>query len=112
MSVVDKAAIEASYVPNTETTAYTVAAGVRGTILKYTVTNVSASSATITVKLVASGGSAATANTIVPGKSVAPGETYNCPELVGHTLNAGDFISELAGTASALVRRATIREVS
>lgn len=112
MSVIDKCIIEAGYVPNSETTAYTAAAGVRTTLLKYSVTNVTASSATVTVKLVASGGSAGTSNTIVSAKAIAAGETYTFPELIGQTLNAGDFISELAGTASALVRRCTAREVS
>lgn len=97
---------------NAETTQYTAPAATRTIIDKFTGTNTTAAAATITVKLVANGGAAGAANTIVSVKSIAPGECYTFPELVGHVLNAGDFISTLAGTAAAITIRASGREVS
>jgi hypothetical protein len=37
---------------------------------------------------------------------------YTFPELVGQVLNRGDFISTLAGTASAINMRVSGREVT
>jgi hypothetical protein len=112
MSVTDKAIIETGYAANSETTQYTAATGVRTTILKFTGTNVTGSAATLTVRLVPSGGTAGASNAIVLTKSIEAGGSYTFPELIGHTLNSGDFISTLCGTASAIVIRATGREVS
>jgi hypothetical protein len=94
-----------------ETTQYTTPAGTRTIIDKFTATNTTAAGATITVKLVASGGAAGAGNTIVSAKAIAPGETYTFPELVGHVLNPGDFISTLP-SAVALTIRASGREVT
>lgn len=112
MSVIDKCVVQSGYAANSETAVYTPATGVRGTLLKFTATNVTGTAATITVKLIPSGGSAGASNTITLTKSIEPGGFYTFPELIGHTLNAGDSLSILAGTASALVIRGTAREVS
>jgi hypothetical protein len=40
------------------------------------------------------------------------GETYTFPEIVGAALAAGDFISTIAGTATAINIRASGREIS
>ena len=95
----------------TQTTQYT-ATGMRTIIDKFTGTNTTASAATLSVNLVASGGSASDANLIVKSKSLAAGETYTFPELVGHVLTPGAFISILAGTATAITIRASGREVT
>jgi hypothetical protein len=39
-------------------------------------------------------------------------ETYTFPELVGHVLASGGYISTIAGTASAINIRCSGREVS
>ena len=59
----------------------------------------------------ASGGSAGSSNVITYSKSIAAGDVYTFPELIGHTLQPGDIISTIAGTASALTIRASGREV-
>lgn len=41
-----------------------------------------------------------------------PSEVYTFPEIVGQVLNAGDFISTIAGTATSVNIRASGREVS
>jgi hypothetical protein len=95
-----------------ETTQYTTPAGTRTIIDKFTGTNTTAVAATLTVRLVSSGGAAGVSNTIVSAKTLAAGESYTFPELVGHVLNPGDFISTLAGTAAAITIRASGREVT
>lgn len=97
---------------NTETTQYTTPAGVRTIIDKCTGTNTTGANATLTIKLVQSGGVASAANTVVSAKTLQPGETYTFPEVVGHVLNPGDFISTLADTAAAISLRISGREVS
>jgi hypothetical protein len=110
MAVTAKCLLEAKYAENSETTQYSAGSGVRTIVDKFTATNVTASAATITVKVIASGGTASTDETIVKEKSLAAGETYTFPEMVGQVLNAGDFISTLAGTATAIVIRISGRE--
>jgi hypothetical protein len=51
-------------------------------------------------------------NLTVKTKSLAAGETYTFPEIVGHYLENGGYISTLAGTGSAINIRASGREVT
>lgn len=95
-----------------ETTQYTSPSGTRTIIDKFTGTNTSAAPVTVTVKLIASGGAAGASNTVVSSKTIAAGECYTFPEIVGHVLNAGDFISTLASAAAAVTLRASGRQVS
>jgi hypothetical protein len=97
---------------NAQTTLYTAPASTRTIIDKITGTNTTGTAATLTVNLVATGGAASAANTIASARTIGPGETYTFPELVGHVLNAGDFISTLAGTAAAITVRASGREIT
>lgn len=112
MAVTAKPLFEALQAAAAETTQYTAPAGTRTILDKFTGTNTTAAAATLTVKLIASGGVAGAGNTIVSAKTIQPGETYTFPEVVGHVLAAGDFISTLAGTAAAITIRASGREVS
>lgn len=95
----------------TQVTQYT-AVGVQTIIDKFTATNYSASAATISVNLISSGDTATNDNLIVKAKTLQASETYTFPELVGHVLPKGGFISTIAGTASAINIRASGREVS
>ncbi len=81
------------------------------TIDKFTATNVSAGILTISVNLVSKAGSASAINLIVDTKSIAVNETYTFPELVGHILKEGDFISTNA-SATGLTIRASGRVVT
>jgi len=110
MTVTAKCLLEAKYAENAQTTQFT-ATGVRAIIDKFTAYNGTGGAVTLTVNLVPSG-SAAGASNVKVAKSVAAGETYTFPELVGHILNAGDFISTLASAATSLVIRVAGREVS
>lgn len=94
-----------------QTTQYT-ATVVRAIIDKFTATNYSAVAVTLSVNLVTSAGAAGNSNLVVKTKSLAAGETYTFPEIVGHTLNPGDFISTIASAATSISIRSSGREIS
>ena len=110
MAVTVKALIPAKQAEGTQTTQYT-AINCRAIIDKFTATNTSAGNVTIGVNIVSSGGSAGNSNLIVDTRSIAPDETYTFPELVGQVLDAGSFISTIAGAATSLTIRASGREI-
>lgn len=113
MTTTPKVLIHAKYAESAETTQYplTAADSVRTALDKFTAHNATASNATLTVRLVKSGGAAGAAN-IVAAKVIPPGRTETLPELVGHILEAGDFISTLCSAASAVVIRASGRQIT
>jgi hypothetical protein len=111
MAVTVKVLVPAKFAENTQTTQYT-ANGVTALIDKFTATNISASAATISVNLVTTAGSAGNTNLITKTKTLAASEVYTFPELVGQVLGNGDFISTIAGTASAINIRVSGREVT
>jgi hypothetical protein len=111
MTVLVKNLVPGKTVEATQTTQYT-ATNVTTIIDKFTATNYSASAATISVNLVTVAGSAGNDNLITKTKTLQPSEVYTFPELVGQVLNAGSFISTIAGTASAINMRVSGREVT
>jgi hypothetical protein len=111
MTVTAKNLVPAKTVEATQTTQY-IANGVTTIIDKFTATNYSGSSATISVNLITATGTASDDNLIVKQRVLAASETYIFPELVGQILPSGGFISTLAGTASAINMRVSGREVS
>ena len=111
MAVNVKVLIPAKIAENTQTTQDT-ATNVSAIIDKFTATNYSASAATLSVNLVTEFDAAGNQNLIIKQKTLLPSETYTFPELVGHVLQPGGFISTLAGTASAINIRSSGREVS
>jgi hypothetical protein len=111
MAVNVKVLIPAKIAENVQTTQYT-AVNVSTIIDKFTATNYSASAATISINLVTQFDSSGNQNLIIKAKTLLPSETYTFPELVGHVLAPGGFISTIAGTASAINIRSSGREVS
>lgn len=111
MAVTISNIIPAKTAENSQTTQYT-SNGVQTIIDKFTATNYNTAAATISVNLVTAAGSAGNDNLIVKTKTLQPTETYTFPELVGHVLPVGGFISTIAGTASAINIRASGRLVS
>jgi hypothetical protein len=95
----------------TNTTQYT-ATLCKALIDKATVTNTDTVNRSFSVNLVQTGGSATNANLIIDDRTVVPGETYNCPELIGHELDPGAFISTIASAATALTLRISGREIT
>jgi hypothetical protein len=112
MAVNARCLYESAYLTNADVTLYTAPASVRVIIDKVTVTNVTAGAITVTIRVVASGGTAGTSNTIMSAKSLAAGECYTCPEVVGQTLNTGDFVSALASANTSIVIRFSGREIT
>ena len=111
MTVTVKNLVPGKTVEATQTTQYT-ANNVTTIIDKFTATNYSATAAVISVNLVTTAGTAGDINLITKTKTLQPSEVYTFPELVGQVLNPGDFISTLAGTASAINMRVSGREVT
>lgn len=110
MSVVARPLFTSKYALDAETTQYT-ATNVRTIIDKFTAFNTDSGALTLTVKLVASGGTASADETIMI-KAIPAGESYTFPEVVGHVLETGGFISTIASTTNKIVIRASGREVT
>jgi hypothetical protein len=111
MTVTVSVLIPAKIAENSQQTQYT-SNGVKTIIDKFTATNFSGSAAVISVNIVTTAGTAGDLNLITKTKTLQPTETYTFPELVGQVLNSGDFISTLAGTASAINIRASGRQIT
>ena len=111
MTITAKNIIPRKQAENAQTAQYT-AQDCRAIIDKFTATNTTGSNVTFAVNLVPSSGSASAANLVLPTKTIAPGECYQCPELIGQILEPGGFISTLAGTATALTISASGREIT
>jgi hypothetical protein len=111
MSVRVRVLVPGKTVEDVQTTQYT-ATNVVTIIDKFTATNYSGSAADISVNLVTTADTAGNVNLITKTKTLQPSEVYTFPELVGQVLNPGDFISTLAGTASAINMRVSGREVT
>ena len=113
MTVSNKVLIAPVLLAASQTTLYTAPTGAKSIIDKATVTNIHASNnVTISVNLVAFGGAASTTNLLVDARVIAVGETYTLPEITGHYLATGDFISVIAGGAASLSLRVSGREIT
>ena len=111
MTVTVKNIIPRKQAEAVQTTQYT-ASNCKAVIDKFTVTNTTGSNAVFSANLVAGAGAADATNRVLSLRTVVPGETYTCPELVGQVIENGGFISTLAGTASALTISASGREIT
>jgi len=111
MAVVPKSIIPSQQLTAVNATYYT-ATNIRTIIDKMTLTNTTAGAVTVTIDLVDSGGTAGATERMISARSIAAGETYTCPEVVGHILNSGDSIQGLASAGTSITIRASGREVS
>lgn len=111
MAIVAKNIIPAKNAENAQTTQY-VATGVTTIIDKFTATNFSSGMVNVSVNLATVGESTGNSNLIVKTRALQAGETYTFPEIVGHILQPGGFISTLASAAAAVNIRASGREIS
>lgn len=84
-------------------TAYYTSTNVKTRIDKLTVGNPSATARTVSLYLVPSGGSPSDANVITKTKSIAPGETWNCPDMIGQVLASGGTLRAVADLIAVLV---------
>lgn len=111
MTVTVKTLVAPKQMEIAQTTQYTATAA-RALIDKATVTNTDTVNRTFSVNLVQSGGTASNSNLVIDDRTVVPGETYLCPELIGQALDPGAFISTIASAASALTLRVSGREIT
>lgn len=101
-----------SKVAETATTKQYTATKCRTIIDKFTATNNGTDNATFSAYLVAGGAVFGDGNKIIDERGIAPGETYTCPELVGHALEPEAFISTVASASSTITIRASGREIT
>lgn len=111
MTVRSIALIEAKQAESAQTTQYT-AVNCTTYVDKFVVTNTTSGNVTFSANIVTVAGAAGAANLFINLRSIAPKETYLCPELVGQVLQPGDFISTIAGAATSLTIRASGREIT
>lgn len=103
--------IEGKTAEASQTTQYT-SNNVITVIDKFTATNYSATAQTISVNLVVNGGVAGDDNLVVKQRRLQASETYTFPELTGHVLLIGGFISTLASAGASINIRASGRNIS
>lgn len=101
MAAVGKALVNGVQIAGSATTYYT-ATNVQTRLDKCTVCNTTAGALTFSIYKVSSGGSAGATNTLISTRSINAGETYTCPEVVGHWINSGGFLAAIASSAASL----------
>lgn len=111
MTITATVLIPAKTAESAQTTQYT-STNASTIIDKFTATNFSASNATVSVNLVTLGDTAGDQNLIVKTITLGPAECYTFPELVGHTLLSGGYISTLVSAASSVNIRASGRTIT
>jgi hypothetical protein len=111
MPIIAKNIISARSIENVATTQYT-ATNVTTIIDKFTATNFSGGAVEVSVNLASAGDKVGNNNLIVKTRRLQGGETYTFPEIVGHILPPGGFISTTASAAAAVNIRASGREIS
>lgn len=111
MAVTVKNIIPPKQAEAVQTAQYTAVA-CKTIIDKFTVTNTNTTNVTFSTNLIPVGGTAGNSNLILRTRTIVPAETYQCPELVGQVLEAGGFISTLAGAATSLTITASGREIT
>lgn len=109
MTATTKALKQAGVLPASGTV---FTAAVRCILDRVTVANASGTAGTLAVSVVQSGGAAGTGNQLIPQKALAANETYTCPELAGHTLEAGDSLNVTTTGSTNIVMRISGREVT
>lgn len=112
MTTLNTNLIPARYLAAAQTTQYTSPSATATIVDKCVVTNTGAAIAKLSLHLVESSGTPDASNQVIDEMSIAPGDSYTCPEVVGHTLIAGTYISTLASVASSLVIMASGRQIT
>ncbi|MEW1880399.1 hypothetical protein AB0O58_11960 [Rhodococcus sp. NPDC080181] len=84
-----------------EVTQYTCPAASAAKLATATVVNTSITATTVALSIVKSGGTAGVANRVATF-SLAAGDSSVVTELAGHFLGPGDYVSAIAGAASAV----------
>lgn len=110
-TVTAKPLILSQYAEASATTEYTTPSSTKTIIDKFTATNVTGGSVSVSVYLVPNGQSVGDEYKIIDAKSVAANGTEDLTALKGHILDTGGFISVVASAGSSIVIRCSGREV-
>lgn len=102
MAITPAKLIAGSQLTTAAATYYTAPANTKAIIHSLTITNPTAGALTFTVYLVATGASESNSNIIIPTRTIAAGETYNCPEAVGKVILATGTIRALASAGTSV----------
>ena len=111
MTVTIRNIIPCKRVENAQTSQYT-ATLCKTVVDNFTVTNTTVGNVSFSCNLVPPAGAAADGNLILDTRTIAPGETYPCPEIVGKVIENGYFLSTLASAATSLTMDANGREIT
>jgi hypothetical protein len=112
MPIIAANIIPAKSMENAETVQYVSPSSTTTIIDKFTATNFSSGMVNVSVNLAAVSEATGNSNLIVQTRTLQPGETYTFPEIVGHILPSGGYVSTLASAAAAVNLRASGREIS
>jgi len=100
---------EGALLTTSATVLYTAPANTRTLLGKLTLTNISGSSASVTIYIVPRGGTPGTSNEIWKTLTIPAGgnntECRDVTEIVNHVLEAGDSLQALASANSAITAR-------
>lgn len=111
MSITAKPLIDAQFAPVSLDLMYSTPGNARTIIDKFTATNTNAATQTVTIHLVKSGDAAGASNIVTSAHSLTTGQSAELPELKNHILGPSDSVWVVASLASAIVVRASGREV-
>lgn len=112
MAVTVKNIIPAKRAENSQTTQYTSPTATKTIIDKFTATNTTSGAVTLSINLIPASGSPSSSNLVMSLKAIAAGENYTCLEVVGQVLEAGGFISTIAGASNSLNIISSGREIT
>jgi len=98
-------------VPAANTSLYTCPANTIARVLKCTACNDIATAQTLSIHKIESGGAVGDDKLLLNSRTIGNKETYLCPEVVGQVLEAGDFISAIAGGAGQITVSLDVVEI-
>jgi hypothetical protein len=110
--ITPKSMVDGTNLTNAAATYYTVGSNTKAIIKKATFCNDHTSAVTVTINLVPSGGAAAYGNQITKTRTLAAGETWSCPDIENHVLEAAGFISMVASVTAKIGVRISGYEVT
>ena len=111
MTVTAKVLTEGQIIPNADTTVYMANLSVTTIIDKVTTLNYDVVPRTVTISIVAAGGSVGDAYYIAK-RTLAAKETYIWPEVVGQILAPEDYVSVISSNNTGINFRMSGREIT
>lgn len=98
-----KTLVPGHFLHTSVSTHYTVPANTKAVITNATIANSASSNAhTVTLYVVDAGASEALKDVVISSRTLAPLETYKCPELIGKPLSATGTLRVLCSSTSTL----------